>query len=184
MSQDYRGCCQTLFRCMHTTNPYRYHLIKMRIELCFMLITILLQHILHDFLSHKDTVNVNDLTISGITLWNATTFMSNKPKRCSAPFRLECPMPIALCAPSSEYISCFALHLSFVRLMDWNMWKSVARSSWPMRGRASTVRCASDRPKSETVYGKFVYVRKLESNVDFLPNDDPYRHKTQQRSCT
>jgi len=43
--------------------------------------------------------------------------------------------------------------------------------SWPLHH----LLCSQtfDRPKSEPVYGKFVYVRKLEQNVDFLPNDDP-----------
>ena len=62
-----------------------------------------------------------------------------------ARFQLECPMPIALRAPSREYISRLALHLEFVpsRVLEWNMWKSIARSSCLLqRGPASTGHCA------------------------------------------
>jgi len=41
-----------------------------------------------------------------------------------ARFQLECPMPIALRAPSRECISRFTLRLGFVdvyRVVDWNM---------------------------------------------------------------
>jgi len=60
----------------------------------------------------------------------------NKLKPRFARFQLESPMPIALRAPSREYISRFALRLGFVCVVDWNMWKSVVRS--PQRVPAST----------------------------------------------
>jgi len=73
-----------------------------------------------------------------------------------ARFQLKCPMPIALCAPSCECISRFALCLGFVCVVDWNMWKSVARSSWLLqRGPASGAYHAAwpaDCPKSGPVY--------------------------------
>jgi len=62
-----------------------------------------------------------------------TIVIYDKLKPRSARFQLECPMPIALRAPSREYISRFALRLGFVGIVDWNMWKSVARSSWPLQ---------------------------------------------------
>ena len=42
----------------------------------------------------------------------------HKLKPRFARFQLECPMPIALRAPSREYMSCFALRLGFL-VVDW-----------------------------------------------------------------
>jgi len=50
----------------------------------------------------------------------AMKIMQYKLKPRFARFQLECPMTIALRAPSCEYISRFALRLGFVLAVDWN----------------------------------------------------------------
>jgi len=60
-------------------------------------------------------------------------FILYKLKPRFARFQLECPMPIALRAPSRECISRFALRLGFARVVDWNVscQHSVVRKPWP-----------------------------------------------------
>jgi len=58
---------------------------------------------------------INDMFIASFLI------CSNKLKPRFARFQLECPMPIALHAPSREYISRFALRLGFVLVVDWNV---------------------------------------------------------------
>jgi len=43
----------------------------------------------------------------------------HKLKPRFARFQLECPMPIALRAPSREYMSRFVLHLGFLLVLNW-----------------------------------------------------------------
>ena len=89
-------------------------------------------------------------------------------------------MPIALSAPSRL---CPRNGLEYVKVHS----PQLLAAARPSRHRPQHVRPTvrpPKGPKSEAVYGKFVYVRKLEQNVDFLYNDDPYQNKTQPMSST
>jgi len=83
-------------------------------------------------------ITILEMDLDRVTVY----FINDKLKPRFAWFQLKCPMPIALRVPSPEYISRFALRLGFVGIVDWNMWKSIARSSWPLL----SVRRSQHRP--------------------------------------
>ena len=92
-----------------------------------------------------------------------------------ARFRLECPMPIMLCAPSREYTSCFAFRLG---LCPHSGVEHVKVGSPATLGRctaqlASLCSRPSDHPKSGPVYGKLFMIKNSNKMLIFFPTITP-----------